>query len=65
MAHHHAHSRTITLTVPSVPWRRLIRALGTGARNLERTAERHWPFAAYGVLTIATAGYVIAQLARI
>lgn len=35
------------------------------ARHIERRAERHWPFVAYTALTLATAGYVIAQLARI
>lgn len=32
---------------------------------LEATAERHWPMAAYTVLSVATAGYVVAQLARL
>lgn len=32
---------------------------------LEATAERHWPFAAYAILSILTAAYIAAQLTRL
>jgi hypothetical protein len=35
------------------------------ARRAEGIVERHWPFAAYSLATLATAGYVLSQLARI
>lgn len=65
MAHHHATTRTITLTLPRIPVRRMIRFTLAKGRSVEKAAERHWPFAAYGVLTLATAGYVIAQLVTV
>lgn len=34
-------------------------------RVIEGMVERHWPFAAYALLSLATAGYVLGQLARI
>lgn len=34
-------------------------------RAWERTAERHWPMAAYAVLSLAAAGYVVQQLAHV
>ena len=66
MANHHAHApRTVTLTVPRIRLPRLIRKLITAARTLEGVAERHWPMAAYGVLTIASAAYIVFQLSKI
>lgn len=34
-------------------------------RYAEKTCERHWPLAAYAVLTLATMTYIVAQLAPI
>lgn len=65
MAHHHAHTRTITLTVPRIRLPRLIRKFLEAGRNLEQVAERHWPMAAYGVLTLASAAYIVFQLTKI
>lgn len=65
MAHHHAHARTITLTLPRIPVRSLIRSGRRRARRFEQQCARHWPFAAYTVLTLATAGYVIWELTTI
>lgn len=65
MAHHGAHPRTITLTVPHIPWRKVIRSIRAGARQFEGMAARHWPFAAYGALTLAVAAYVVYQLVSI
>lgn len=62
MAHHSAHPRTLTITLPSVPWRRLARGTARRARRFEQKAARHWPFVAYALLTFSVAGYVIAQL---
>lgn len=57
----HRHART--RSAPARPKRRmrLLRAIW----RLEQTAERHWPFAAYALLTAATAAYIIGQLAKI
>lgn len=65
MAHHSAHPRTITVTFRGLPVRRMIRGLRSGLRAFEGMAARHWPFAAYGALTIATAAYVIVQITRV
>lgn len=35
------------------------------ARTIEGMCERHWPFAAYTLLTLGSAAYVLAQLVRI
>jgi hypothetical protein len=66
MAHHHAHTpRTVTLTLPRVRLPRWFRKLITAGRTLEQVAERHWPMAAYGVLTLASAAYIVFQLTKI
>lgn len=55
--HHHATRRTVTPT-----WASRAR---TRAARAERTIERHWPFFAYALLTMAAGGYVVAQLVQI
>lgn len=59
MAHMHNHARTRT-AAPS--WR--ARSVNK-ARRFEGMVERHWPFAAYALATLATAGYVLGQLADV
>ncbi len=46
-------------------WRRGMSATRRAARYAEGMVERHWPFAAYSLATLATAGYVVGQLAKI
>lgn len=53
--HHHHPRRTPRWAAKSM----------TAARSMERTCERHWPFAAYVLLTLATAGYVVGQIATL
>lgn len=53
MAHIRIHARP--LTSASRAARRL--------RYIEAMCERHWPFAAYTLLTLAAIGYVVAQIA--
>lgn len=65
MALHHRHTRTVTVTVPTLDVRRALSRCRSVARSFERTCARHWPMAAYGALTIATAAYVVVQLVTI
>jgi hypothetical protein len=64
VAHHGAHhTRTFTVTVPLPAW-----TLQGARRRLRRAEERaayHWAFVSYALLTLATAGYVIAQLVTV
>jgi len=62
MAHHGAH-HTRTITIPLPRW--TVRGLSRRLRRFEQKCARHWAFAAYAALTLATAGYVIEQLATI
>lgn len=59
MAQERCHARARTTAVTAA------RRLRTAARNLEKLCARHWPMAAYGVLTVATMAYVVVQLTRI
>lgn len=34
-------------------------------RTVEEMVERHWPFAAYALLSLAITAYIVGQLARI
>lgn len=62
MANHGAHhTRTITVTIPRITVKPVIR----WARRFEQKCARHWAFAAYAALSLATAGYVIEQLVTI
>lgn len=62
MAHHGAH-HTITVRIPVPGW--TVTGMKRRLRRFEGKVARHWPFAAYTLLTLATAGYVIAQLVTI
>jgi hypothetical protein len=59
--HHDAHTTPTWAAKSLRTGRRIARALS----NLEGAAERHWPFATYAVLSITTAVYVAAQMARL
>lgn len=59
--HHDAHSAPRWAATGLRKARRLGRFLAA----LEATAARHWPLTAYTALTLATAWYVAAQMARV
>lgn len=62
MAGHRNHPHPVT-PAPG-RGRRLMRAAARRLRRAEGAVERHWPFAAYALATLATTAYIVHQLAR-